>query len=105
MAAQGVKLMERLKDVHGNEAAFEPKKMILATSKKLNKLFALGQPKIFRFGLTFSPTTGSKISHRSLGCGVKVKVSLSATSRRYLFPRGIFPISAPNMQIRCLGLV
>ena len=104
MAAQGVKLMERLKNVHGNEAAFEPKKMILATSKKLNKLFALGQPKIFRFRSTFSPITGSKITNRSLGCEVSQGIIISY-SRRSLFRRGIFPIPAPKLQIRCLSLV
>ena len=91
IAAQGVMLMERLKNVHGNEAAFEPKKMILATSKKVNKLFALGEPKIFRFGLTFSPITGSKISNRSLGCKVKVKVSLSATAEGVCFEEVFYP--------------
>ena len=67
MASQGIKLMERLKDTHGDEAVLDHKGMVIATHGDtralrvpLNSLFALEQP-----SLLFYPSSGAKISKRS----------------------------------------
>ena len=89
MASQGVKLMERLKDTHGDKAVLEHKGMVIATHGDtralhvpLNSLFALGQP-LFRF----RPTSGSKIS-RCTDSTVSVEVSLQFNTYAFsqLFP-------------------
>ena len=89
MASQGIKLMERLKDIHGDKAALEHKGMVIATHGDtralrvpLNSLFALGQP-LFRF----HPTSGSKMS-RCTDSTVSVEVSLQFNKYGFsqLFP-------------------
>ena len=77
MATQGIKLMERLKDTHGDESTLEHKGMVLGYHSNtrpinvpLNGLFSLGRP-LFKF----SPAPGSKITDHS-DFKVKVKVSL-----------------------------
>ena len=77
MATQGIKLMERLKDTHGDEAVLEHKGMVIATHDDtkalcvpLNSLFAFGQP-----SLRFYPSSGAKISKRT-DSTVSVEVSL-----------------------------
>ena len=78
MATQGIKLMERLKDTHGDESTLEQKGMVLGYHSNtipinvpLNGLFSLGRP-LFKF----SPAPGSKITDISDDFKVKVKVSL-----------------------------
>ena len=57
MAAQGIKLMERLKDTHGDESTLDQNKVVIGSkSLPLENVFALGQP-----SLEFSPESGSNV--------------------------------------------
>ena len=91
MAAQGIKLMERLKDIHGDEATLNQKIHIGSRLSGDNSplqqplcygLFSLGQP-----SLNFLPTTGSVIPNLSPGMNtIRIKVSLVAGELPVLFP-------------------
>ena len=89
MASQGIKLMEQLKDSHGDEAALEHKGMVIATHGDtralrvpLNSSFALGQPS-FRF----YPSSGAKISKRTDSTvSIEVSLQFKTTSFSQLFP-------------------
>ena len=90
MAAQGVKLMKRLRDTHGDESTLEHKGMVFGTHCNtsplhvpLNELFVLGQP-----SFKFSPVPGSKITDH-LDYKVKVKLSLQVGGAN--FPEFIPP--------------
>ena len=70
MATQGIKLMQRLEDTHGDESILDQKKMVIVPlicdeeplNVPLSELFVLGQP-----SLKFSPAPYSTISCPSSG--------------------------------------
>ena len=85
MATQGIKLMEQLKDTHGDEAVLEHKGVVIATHGDtralhvpLNNIFALEQP-----SLGFYPSSGAKISKRT-DSTVSVEVSLQFKTSGFL---------------------
>ena len=96
MAAQSVALMERLKDIHGDENALDeekikPQALELHHNKdhlniRLNRVFGLGQPLTFKF----SPDPGTQLS--SWFKKVSVNVSLEVGGIRFpeLFPPLVF---------------
>ena len=95
MAAQGIKLMERLKDTHGDESSLELKRMVIGSQSNtkplhvpLDGLFSLCHP-----SLKFSPAPGSKVIstcnyNKPLQFKVQVKVSLEVGGISFpeLFP-------------------
>ena len=101
MAAQSVKLMERLKDIHGDEKALDEEKIkpqVLGPhcSKdhlniRLHTIFGLGQPLMFKF----SPAPGTQILlQRSYRTRVHVNVSLEVGGIRFpeLLPPRVFEL-------------
>ena len=89
MAAQGVKLMQRLKDIHGDEYILNQKKLVLGSKPlPLEKVFALGQP-----SLEFSPKSGSSISVESGKSGeVTITVTLMVDK---------LPSNSPSIHEKC----
>ena len=101
MAAQSVKLMERLKDIHGDENALDEEKIkpqVLGShcSKdhlniRLHTIFGLRQPLMFKF----SPAPGTQILlQRSYRTRVHVNVSLEVGGIRFpeLLPPRVFEL-------------
>ena len=84
MATQGIKLMERLKDTHGDESALDCEKMIIG-SVLPHTLYALDQP-----SLKFSPRSGSTV-HNIDG---KVTLTVSLRASR-------FPVNSQALRERC----
>ena len=84
MAAQGVKLMERLNNTHGDKRVLEHRLAIGSSYKTdsskrvpLDELFTLGQPNT----LTFLPQFGFEISNLTLGKNIiSIKASLAVRS-------------------------
>ena len=99
MAAQSFKLMERLKDIHGDENALYEEKINSQAhlvshcsmdhlNFRLHTVFGLGQPLMFKF----SPAPGTQIRKDSWSYTVRVKVSLEVGGIRFpeLLPPRVF---------------
>ena len=98
MAAQSVALMERLKDIHGDENALDEEKLKSHALEshcskdhpniRLHTVFGLGQPLMFKF----SPAPGTQISMRSWLNKVNFNVSLEVGGIRFpeLLPPRVF---------------
>ena len=96
MATQGIKLMERLNDTHGNEGTLDQKMVGIVPLKcvkgpldvPLDVMFVLGQ-----VSLEFSPAPGSTIRRNSSGVAqIRVKVSLRVGGR---------PVFSETLRERC----
>ena len=86
MAAQGIKLMERLKDTHGDESTLDQKKIfIVSKSLSLENVFALGQ-----LSLEFSPEPGSNVP--TVSGKLTITVSLNV---------GKLPVNSLSPHERC----
>ena len=86
MAAQGIKLMERLKGTHGDESTLDQKKIfIVSKSLSLENVFALGQ-----LSLKFSPEPGSNVPTVS----GKLTITVSLTV-------GKLPVNSLSPHERC----
>ena len=98
MAAQSVKLMERLKDIHGDENALDEEKIKSHALEshcskdhlniRLHTVFGLGQPLTFKF----SPAPGTQLSMSALLNKVNFNVSLEVGGIRFpeLLPPRVF---------------
>ena len=101
MAAQGIKLMERLKDINGDEDILNRKIHIgLHFSGdyplQVPQMVSLGQP-----SLKFSPAPGSVIPNLKYGMNtIKIKVSLVAGELPVLFP----PISVDDCRLDIIAV-
>ena len=109
MAAQGIKLMERLKDAHGDEGTLNQKIHIGSCFSSFDpvhvpRMVSVGPP-----SLKFSPLPGSVIPNLCYGKNtIKIKVSLVAGEVPVLFPpipinNCILYVNAfyPKKQVNC----
>ena len=92
MAAQGIKLMNRLKSTHGDKHVLDLKKTALGSRSSevipFGDMFRLGQPV-----LQFSPKPGSNISFLSTdGSGIHIMVSLMV---------GGLPVASRTLKEKC----
>ena len=90
MATQGIELMERLKDTHGDESVLDFKIIPLGLlcsegplHVPLDKVFTLGQTQ--PLSLKFSPAPGSTVNVRADGC-FKITVSLMIGEVPVVYP-------------------
>ena len=96
MAAQSVALMERLKNIHGDENALDEEKLnshALGPHRskdhlniRLHTVFGLGQPLMFKF----SPAPGTRILHERYKVYVNVSLEVGGIRFPELLPPRVF---------------
>ena len=98
MATQGIKLMERLNDTHGDQGTLDQKNIVIGSERiegplhvPLDKLFSLSHP-----SLKFSPVQGSTIPNLTKGKNtIRIGALLVAGDLPVLFP----PLPVENCKL------